>query len=211
MYYGPSPWTLWFITMLALFYLATPLLLKLVERPVDYFLFSGGLYLLTLVLLTTFKTVDERVLLYFPCYVLGIYCSQYGIRTSVVNVTSALLMMGGWALLELIVTNSWMFSLFRNTLMVVSFSYLILVISHLNEKNFKRLTIVSLLSYSSFTMYLFHRPVYIDLTALYFPENEQLQVLYLSTVCLVAVVCVSWAVQKAYDMGYAAISKRGSS
>jgi peptidoglycan/LPS O-acetylase OafA/YrhL len=207
MYYGPSPWTLWFITMLALFYLATPLLLKLIERPVEYILFTGGLYLLTLVLLMTFKTVDERLLLYFPCYVLGIYCSRYGIRTPMVNITSAIILIGVWALLELIDMNSWMFNLFRDILMVISFSYLILVISYLNEKRFKRLTIISLLSYSSFAMYLFHRPVYIDLTALYFPETEQLQVLYLSTVCLIAVVCVSWAVQKTYDMGYAAVSK----
>ncbi len=198
MYHGPASVTLWFVTMIVLFYLATPLLLKLVESPVKYLFFIIAIMAMTVALQVVFGTVDYRLLLYFPCYCIGIHCSRHGIRTRVVNIRSALLLFCLGLILSFIEFGAW--SQFNSILIILSCPYLIFAISCLNEDKFKRLGIISLLSYSSFAMYLFHRPIYFTLRSLYFPESGQFQVLYLVAVCLPAVVFISWGLQKLYDM-----------
>lgn len=205
MYYGPAPVTLWFITMIMLFYLVTPLLLKLVESPVKYLLFIVAIFAMTVMAQAIFRTVDHRLVLYFSCYCIGIYCSRYGLRTRVVNIWSALLLLCLCLILPFVGID--IGALLRIIPIIFSSTYLIFAINYLNEDKFKRLNIVSTLSYCSFAMYLFHRPIYLTLKALYFPESGQFQVLYLMTVCLPAVVFISWGVQKLYDICYIEVNK----
>jgi len=209
MYYGPSPRTLWFVTMLMLFYLATPLFLKLLAKPLNYLMFVIALFAVTFALGITFKTVDYRILLYLPCFCVGIYSSHYGFKTRVVNFKSALLLFCVYLILSFFdEVDSWIFNhLIKAIPMILSCSYLIFLIIYLNEDRFKSLKIISMLSYSSYAMYLFHRPIYKTLKALYFPESAQFQVLYLITIGLVMVFFISWGLQKLYDTGCVLLSK----
>lgn len=207
MIYGPPPTTLWFINMLALFYLATPFLLKLAENPVNYVLSIIAVLGTIIIFLATTQTVDERVLMYFPCYCVGVYCSRYGLNARAVNIGSAFLLFGIWVFFSFIRIEWWIFNPLKHILLILSCSYLIFAISYLNEDKFKDFKIVSLISYSSFAMYLFHRPIYVTLETLYFPERGQLQVLYLITVCLPLMVFISWGLQKLYDIGYVTVNK----
>ena len=199
MYYGPPPLTLWFITMLFLFYIATPFIIKLVQYPVQYLLFILTIFSITYIISIYFETVDLRVLLYFPSFCLGIYCSQHGIKNRAVNFWSAsLLFLFGLAVLFIDI-DSWIINQLKHIPMILSASYLILTLSIKFEEKFTRLKLITLLSYSSFAMYLFHRPIIISLKSLYFPENNVLQVVYLLTVCLFMIALISWALQKSYD------------
>ena len=53
--------------------------------------------------------------------------------------------------------------------------------------------------YSSFVMYLIHRPVLVTMKGLYFPGTEFLQFIYLVFVCLPLIVFSSWLIQRSYD------------
>ena len=208
MFYGPTPQTLWFVTMIMVFYLVTPLLLKLVAAPVRYLFFCIGLFSVILILRTAFHTVDYRILLYFPCFCVGIYCSRYGLITRFVNMWSGLLLLLFWLMLSPIAIDSWLYNPLKSIPMILSCTYLIFLFSYRYESKFKNLRIISFLSYSSYTMYLFHRPIYTMLKALYFPENSRLQVLYLLTLGLAAVSLVSWGIQKLYDTSYLAVKRQ---
>ena len=207
MYIRPAPLTLWFITMLMLFYIATPFIVKLVEYPVKYFLLVILIFMITIALNTTFRTVDYRILLYFPCYCIGLHCAQNGLKTRFVNIYTALLLFGLWLIFSFIEINSWTLNKLKDTLIILSCSYLFFTICYLNEHKFRRFKIISFLSYCSYSMYLFHRPIYITLKALYFPIGAQFQILYLMTAGLVTVALISWGLQKLYDIGYTAVSE----
>jgi peptidoglycan/LPS O-acetylase OafA/YrhL len=207
MVYGPPPTTLWFINMLALFYLATPFLLRLAGNPVNYVLFIIAVLVTIWIFFTTTENVDERILLYFPCFCIGVYCSRYGLETRAVNIGSAFLLFAIGVFFSFTRIDSGTFNSLKYLFLIVSCSYLIFAISYINEDKFKNFKIVSLISYSSFAMYLFHRPIYVTLHALYFPEKGQLQLLYLITVCLPLMVFMSWGLQKLNDIGYGTVNK----
>ncbi|RKX36209.1 MAG: hypothetical protein DRP71_00660 [Verrucomicrobia bacterium] len=206
-FYGPSPYTLWFVTMIMLFYLITPLLLGLVGSPAKFLLFSGSLFVIVFGIEAVSSTMDRKLLLYLPCYCVGIYCSRHGFKGRVANIPSVLLVFCLWLVLAFIENDSWTFNQIRNISMVFSCSFLISAICYLNEDRFGKAAVISFLSYSGYSMYLFHRPIYSTLVSLYFPGNELLQVVYLSTVCLLVIIFTSWGIQKIYDKGCFAISK----
>ncbi len=207
MFYGPAPQTLWFITMLMLFYFATPFLLKIAGNSATYFLLIIAILTIAFTLFGATKTLDQRMLFYFPCFCIGIYCSRHGLKNDFVNLRSALLLFGLWLILLSIGINSWIFNKLEIILMILSCSYLIFAISYSNENKFKKLKIISWLSYSSFAMYLFHIPILVVLKRLYFPEDGQLQALYLITVGMFLVAFISWSLQKLYDVGHIVLTK----
>ncbi len=207
MVFGPAPLTLWFINMLVLFYLATPFLFKLAENPGNYFWFILAVLLIMFTLLATTTTIDKRVFLYFPCFCIGVYCSQHGLNTRVVNSRTASMVLGLWLIFLITGIDSWTLQILKQLLMILSCSYLMFSLSYFNEEKFKNLGIVSVISYSSFAMYLFHRPIYMSVKAFYFPESGKFQILYLLTVCLTLVIFISWTLQKLYDVAYVTCTK----
>jgi len=48
-------------------------------------------------------------------------------------------------------------------------------------------------------MFLFHRPTYEALRAIYFPASFAMQLFYLLVICLPLVLATSWLLQKTYD------------
>jgi peptidoglycan/LPS O-acetylase OafA/YrhL len=67
------------------------------------------------------------------------------------------------------------------------------------QGSLKKLKIVFIISYSSFCMYLFHRPVYVLLTWLYYPDGDIPQLLYLYLICMPVIIIFSYYEQKLYD------------
>ncbi len=199
MYYGPAPWTLWFITMLMLLYLVTPILYRFIESPVQYWGLICAIVFVSLLLRVTYGGVDMRVMLYLPCYAIGLYCSRYGFAGQLVNNRNALFVLVAGVIFSGITSEFYLLNQLKHIPMVVASSYLILSISYFNETKFRSVKIIAFLGYSSYAIYLFHRPIFISLKSLYFPQNELLQALYLITVCLLAIFVFSWSVQKSYD------------
>jgi len=199
MFIGPAPFTLWFITMIMIFYLLTPFLISLSNKIINYFLFVLLISLLFFILIFFFKNIDYRIVFYFPIFCLGIFCATQGIKTKFINLYSALALFLIGILLESISINSWLITQFLKLPVIISSSYIILYISITYEYKFKSISIINTIGYSSFSIYLFHRPIYTTLIYLFFPNNKELQFLYLLFVCFPIICFISWLLQKSYD------------
>jgi surface polysaccharide O-acyltransferase-like enzyme len=65
--------------------------------------------------------------------------------------------------------------------------------------NDKAKNFITKLSYSSYCMYLFHRPVYIFLKKMYFPFDSLSQLFYLLFFCVPFIILLSYIIQYSYD------------
>ena len=187
-YILPQPVTLWFLSMLAGFYLITPL----VKRNIAI----GGGILIIFVLLHILlpEGIDTRVFVYFPLYVFGLFSSEYSFIDKITQkkivipvslILSLLLYMGA-------IYYEWFVYLFIPTgiIFVLSISRLL---EYININKF-----ISVLSYSSLCVYLFHRQIYqIVYGVLRRIGFNDLFVLLL--VALPLCICFSWFIQKIYD------------
>ncbi len=208
MYYQPAPLTLWFITMLLLFYLVTPALVALVNKLPAYLLVTAALFGATLAIKVITNTVDLRLLLYFPCFCLGVFCANHGLRNRLINLKIALPGLLAALLLVWVNFDIETLNMLKRIPLVALGAYLIFYVAATNEQRFRESTVVSLLAYSSFAMYLFHRPILNGVQAAWFPDAGWLQVVYLASVGLCLVVLISWSLQKLYDITYLALRLR---
>ena len=157
---GPQPLTLWYFSMLIIFYLLTPFIVptKNERKKSIIFLNTAIIYILFWCLYWS-DFLDIRLLLLFPFYVLGIFINQtnvfkiisnpiIGITCLVIYILQTMYIDAQTSILERIITN---------TLGI----YTILFISNLIDKylTFSH-KLFSFLAYSSMFAYLFHREVY---------------------------------------------------
>lgn len=199
----PAPFTLWFITMILIFYFLSPFLIHFskIFNPIQLL----GCYLVFFVVLLGYtyvtKKLDMRILMYFPSFALGIFVANknkdFGGRpfNYFVIIVSFLGFLFSYSKTPYDQLNS----LFMIP-MTLSCSYLIVRVSkNLVFHSNKIHKIILILSYSSYCMYLFHRPIYISLKKLYFPESYFFQVVYLFFFCLPCIFCFSFIIQKIFD------------
>lgn len=216
MIHTPAPLTLWFINMIMLFYLITPFLSKSAKNS-DLRKYCSHIALVVVLLLGFHfitRTLDGRLLMYLPCFGIGLYCSINRIKNTFITgkylafiliivylVYSALVVKNTTAQLAdvyNIIQNPVISSLIK-TPFVLLCSYLVFMLSYQAQDIFVNLKSIEFISYSSYAMYLFHRPIYILLKFLYFPANSIFQILYLMSFCLVITIFVSWGIQQLYD------------
>ena len=158
-YILPQPQTLWFLSMLASFYILTPLLLKddckvLIVRSLQ--IFSGGVILHLLLP----KGIDTRFFWCFPLYCIGIYFGKKRrlmnlITTKTIGISSTMILIVLLILLQ---------NYYQNNLLL---HYLVLpfgIISILNISKFiTKLPIekvIEIIAYCSMCAYIFHRVFY---------------------------------------------------
>jgi peptidoglycan/LPS O-acetylase OafA/YrhL len=92
-------------------------------------------------------------------------------------------------------------NLLLSTLLVTTASFFLFnIFRTIHIENNKTVSFVTILSYSSYSMYLFHRPIYITLKKVYFPSLYFLQVLYLFIVGFFCIFVFSFFIQKTYDI-----------
>ena len=201
MFYGPSPPTLWFITMLLVFYCLAPALILAAGQSTRFaarFATLGASLLLILAAAVSLSpAADERIVIYFPAFVLGIHCAAPARKRPRGALLSVLALLA--IALSFVDTHSAEKSLFSIPLA----SLCPLWIFSLFERKagrFSRHPAIETLSYASFAMYLIHRPVLLTLKSLYFPESGAGQLIYLVLVCLPAIILCAWLIQKGYDV-----------
>jgi len=217
MIYPPAPLTLWFICLILLFYLATPFLTKLAKK-INFIKYCFSLIFIITLLLTfyyTTRALDERLVMYLPTYSLGLYCAVNNVkntffRTKILVIISIFIF---FIYSTLIVKNTtieisdvytifhhpFISSLIKAPFLLIC-SYFIFMTSYKNQDTFVYIKSIEIISYSSYAMYLFHRPIFEILTFLYFPDNGNLQILYLMTFCIIIIIIISWFIQKVYDI-----------
>jgi peptidoglycan/LPS O-acetylase OafA/YrhL len=197
MFYGPPPLTLWFITMLLVFYCFAPALILAAAQSARFAAFGASLLLILAVAVSLSPAADERIVIYFPAFVLGIHCAAPSRKRPRGALISVL------ALLAIALSFMDAHSAEKSLFSIPPASLCPLWIFSLFERNagrFSRRPVIEALSYASFAMYLVHRPVLSTLKSLHFPESGAGQLIYLVLVCLPTVILCAWLVQKGYDV-----------
>ncbi len=200
MFSPPAMPTLWFITMIMLFYLIAPPLIHFADRPGLAILIGCVLVAALIAQHLLVKHIDLRILIYLPVFVLGIL---YRRRPAV----PAFLERWRWALLALLIPtlmlsrigNEWSVT---GALTIVPLALLGAATPFVFAEGIaSRLhaPTIAFLAYASFGLYLLHRLVFKAVIALYFPEQGWDQVIYLLTLALPVSLLLGYVVQRAYD------------
>lgn len=198
MFLGPSPATLWFVAMLVWFYLLAPILIVCAQRGWVFVGVCGALYLGMGLLAWILPDADKRLFIYFPAFAAGIAagaglwrpeCLILPAAGSTVAVFSLLAFSKGFGLLTVPT---------EGALALVG-PVVLFGLSARNARVFVPNRFVEVVSYASFAMYLFHRPLLNMAKEMFMPQGFLLQWCYLTLLCLPAMVVISWGIQAAYD------------
>jgi peptidoglycan/LPS O-acetylase OafA/YrhL len=195
MVFPPAANTLWFIAMIIVFYLITPLLIKTSKNKMNYFLFCALLFFFAILLNHFFDILNDRIILFFPTFAVGILLASYKelINNLRLSVISILLIA---SIMVTFIDNVTEFFWIPLIVFGPLFCFFIIV---RKEKSIERLKIVGHIGYASLFVYLSHRPIYEVSKKLYFPQSEILQIFYLAAVCLPLIIVISWVLQKWYN------------
>lgn len=197
-----QPMTLWYISMMLIFYLITPLILN------KHKYISG---LLLLVLFCVYKIIfvlDIRFIYNISLYILGLIVADKinftinTLRNKQVCFTMVLIYSLGLIFLHLNEINSLPSIVFSYCGVIAIFSISVVIEQYIKTKK-----IISLLSYISLSFYLFHRFTYWLLLAIWHPDNIYILTLYLVLVAFPLGAVFAYLMQKMYD---AVNSKLGS-
>jgi len=195
---APPPFTLWFVSMIVLFYLIAPLLIGLRGNEVAYIAICTAIVGAMALYQAETGRIDMRLVLYFPCFAAGIFLAAGSLPSSTLSLIG-LLLLAALALVPTLARPSWSiegdpwaapWALFG------SIAIFLLVMRA--GRNIKAPAILTEFSEASFFMYLLHRPIYLWMQSLWFPSSARAQIPYLVFVCLPTIGIVAWLCQRAY-------------
>lgn len=181
----PQPYTLWFMSMLAVFYILTPLLKR------NYLLVGGGFYILVICIhLLLPRGIDTRFFLYYPLYVFGLFVSTTDWLEKIINNMAIKIVLFIVSVLSFFLARHYeFFSYF----FVFGGIFSLLSVCKTIETSVHK-GIINYISYSSLSTYLFHRQFYSIIDNII---GNHLIVLIL--VAFPLCICLSWIIQKTYD------------
>lgn len=205
---GPPPLTLWFVCMLLLLMFLTPAFVAALDRlrwPVYLALFAAFYGALWAYSYAT-GLLDTQLLLYLPVFLVGLIVARKGWKAPG----------GTWRLILpcLLVASAVVARLLTRgepidptasppiiDLPVVGLGAYCLFMAYRGMEFRGRLfrRSVYLLSFATYCMYLFHRPIYMRLIELWYPSSGRAQAVYLFLVGLPLVILTSLIVQAIYD------------
>lgn len=155
-FFSPLPSTLWYMVMLMFFYIITPPILY-VKTQMKRLRFIVCI-LFAFILLNHLGWLDERVLYYFPMYVLGLIIPDRFINNTIKsNYKIAILSCVIYIICLYLVNNN----LVRTLLLCFVGVPIVIYISTLLAKSNIIKSFSTYISYSSLNMYLFHRHIYL--------------------------------------------------
>lgn len=196
MFCAPSPPTLWFITMILVFYVMAVGVLWVGQTARSFLLCLGLVSSLFALVVMSLPSADERVLIYLPVFMAGLIAGrvpqafQWLLRLSwVLWVPALLLSIEGPENVE---------STLVSSLLTLCSSCLILNFC-LPNRPFFAAGWVAVVSHSSYFMYLLHRPILETAKEIYFPSEGYAQLIFLYAICLPLVFGSSRVAQRLYD------------
>lgn len=198
-YFGHQSYTIWFISMLFSFYMVTPVIAKGLEK-IRYGVVVKSLLVVVFsivfiyALSCTSLDYDVRLSYTMPFYGLGLI---YGRETIVKNIMSK------WYVLiisALLLTTLHYFNItgerFLHIDTVTAIMLFLCVCYWMKFLPIRR--IISVLSYASMAMYLFHRPVFhLGIKYIFHDDNATIPEVYL--VLMPITIVVSYIIQYSYD------------
>ena len=195
----PQPPTLWFVSMLLVFYV---IFIFLSGRKKTYqILFSVLIYLFLFVICYQSRTIDHRLLYYFPCFFLGMIISDIPLNRWMrggAGVIAIVLFITGIILLES-VQLSFIPRRLTRCIIALTGSYFVFALARLFEKIPRINKCFIPLSYASMAAYMFHRQIFSAIRMVYWPEPSAWKVVFLYVVCVPIVLGIGYLVQFVYD------------
>lgn len=198
MLWPEPPMTLWFVTMIIVCYaLAPALIIPSLRRSL---LTAAGLWLAMLAFNFGAHEIDPRMLTQFAAFVAGISCRRLDLRRVVSNHLSLLTVAFSVALIAAIATlHHPLLGAIVAVPSVMLGPMLLLVVADRVPVELGQHRIMALLSYLSFSAYLFHRIVFEIVKRWAWPAHEWAQWAVLLVVGVPAVLVTSALIQSGYD------------
>ena len=199
MFNKPAPMTLWFITMIFIFYLISPLLISMRASWKKY-VFTSTTILVGLIIYSYFLNIlDLRIIMYFPAFSIGVLMAKKKELFFNTKLYYLWLIFGiSWTISFINFDSKLILTILRIPMVMIG-SLLSLRICMKLEKYISHSNIIEVLSYASFCMYMFHRPLFQIFKDIYFPGNYFNQVIYLMFICVPVIIIISWLLQRSYD------------
>jgi peptidoglycan/LPS O-acetylase OafA/YrhL len=204
MLWGPPPFTLWFIAMIALFYAATPFLIA-ARRDLKTF----GLIVFSL---TTFAalahlqwpTFDSRLAIYLPSYCMGLWLAKSPIRWIQLFGLGLAMAIPSFMLSLLSEPRALESSLWSMP-WALALSVMCFGGAMAWEPRLPRWRSILFVSQASYFLYLFHRPVYAAFLKPYDPPDLPSRAALLVLLALPVAIVGAWIAQRCYDEIWAGI------
>lgn len=206
-----QPATFWFIEMLIVFYILTPLILINKRKVIRCSIICTAYILFILFYIS--DNFDYRIFLYFPIYIIGLFTPRFFLELMykykiifaligllilfILNVSFSYKIQGVnnyisvFALLNAIVG---VFTLISISTIITSFKLI-----YDNKFN----VLVSWLSYLSMAAYLFHRHIYFIFKQIEYSFTN----IYFNCLAFLVVIIISYYIQSAYDFVYGKMQK----
>ncbi len=202
-FWAPHPKTMWFCGMLVSLYLLTPFWSK-GTLLVEVLKFLGTMAVVAIVHLV-FHSVEPRTFFYFPFFFLGILIAQYGngiflVATKSPKYVFPILVLFVVIWIVQVLSNNPILKWSNSVLGMVSLLFLYMYIGEKLKSREKLLKMISLLSYASLCIYLFHREVDETLLLLWQPNNTYVSFLYVGIFGLMITSVLAYWIQKGYDI-----------
>lgn len=201
-----SPWsgesfkTIWFISLIILFYFAYVVLARL--RRWRLILGFAAFMSVFLFVNLALGITDDRLFIYFPMFVVGIGAQRANLLSHLSSKLACCsflaLLVSVW--LYYLAPNSTIFvaGLVQNLLMLAAIIP-VLWIAKLFSAAVGIYSFFKTVSYASFAMYLLHRFVYRFLLLLYYPDSNTGVLLYLALIGVPLTYLFGFVIQKSYD------------
>jgi len=200
----PPPFTLWFMTMIVLFYLAAPFLLALADRPARLIGTIAVIWMILFALDRFAFGIEDRLLIYLPAFAAGILIANHAAPQRLVLAVSALVAVIGYAVsLNATVQDAdqslWI-ALWATGSAVFTFVVL--------RGRLPRSRIVEELSLGGFFLYLFHRPIYVVLLKVSGVQAPWTRELLLIGIGFPVAIVFGILAQRAYDRAITGLVER---
>jgi len=197
---GSSPLTLWFITVLFTYYLLAPIYIESSKNVFSYIILFSLILCTILILSVFFPSIDGRFLQYYACFFVALYIGkeipQFIDKKS--TLVALLLFFPAVAISFVNVKYRIIDTLIAMVMVLIGAFVIVGLAKRFNARLIDS-KFISVLAYSSFCMYLLHRPIFLLLKEFYFPATPIYQTLYLYIVCLPIIGVASYYSQLVYD------------
>ena len=209
MFQPPPLPTLWFITMIMLFYVAAPLLIRTADQGAWSLVPAIGVFGAMVAAHQWLHPIDLRLLLYWPIFVIAIlYQRQPQLRGWLEQRRMLLLLLLIPALIVCRGFNEWSMIGVARAFPIALIGTLVLFIYAPVIARPLHAGSVTFLAYTGFGLYLFHRVVFKAAIGLYFPAEGWNQLLYLLFLVLPLTLLIAYLIQSGYDRGLKAWERR---
>lgn len=198
-----SPITLWYVSMIVVFYFILPLLKRKTLQGKLLLLCAGGVLFVLLRILGDVP-IGSTFIYHYCIFTSGVILSTHLSVKKFDMITSSVKLMTWSIVLYILLLLLANYSFANITIvklgigLVGVFSFLSFSAVIQNIFSIQRITFF--LSYGSMVAYMFHRLFYWGALKLYCPETPFLKVLYLFVIILPVIMLASYFIQKTYDL-----------